>query len=125
MDITVPEVSHQSLMEERVIAVGEPVPDQELNHMMEEARKSIESGRDWNREFQEQAPANIKAMMHLIESALKAKDAEVPSTKSLLNGSLCIASHSVGMGCTRRCVMCFRCDHVEVRCIGVEYLLEC
>lgn len=57
-------------------AFGEPIPGQQQNHVMEEAKRTIESGRGWDRELQEKAPANIKEMVRLIEPALRAKDAQ-------------------------------------------------
>lgn len=47
-------------MEARAAAVAEPLREQE--DMLTDAEEAIETGGGWNKQLQEQAPANIKAM---------------------------------------------------------------
>lgn len=81
LDIPELEVSQQSLMDARAAPVGEAVADQDP--VLEEVKGAIESGRGWYKKLQERAPANIKAMMRLIEPALKAKNAEGTKKKKV------------------------------------------
>lgn len=85
-DITVPEVSQHSRMEARAVAVEETMEDQRRNETLNKAKAAIETGRGWDKELQEQSPANIKAMMTLIEPALKGKDAAGTKNRRYITG---------------------------------------
>lgn len=73
-DLPTLKVSQHSLLEARAAATGRRQDVQE--DTLTKAKNAVEIGRSWDKELQEQAPANKRAMIWLIEPALRAKDAE-------------------------------------------------
>lgn len=73
LDIVATEIDDHSLQEEREAAVGKKQAQQEQFGLLNKAKEAINSGRQWELRG---APYNIRAMMRLIEPALKARDAE-------------------------------------------------
>lgn len=76
LDIAAPDVSQHSLMEAREAAIGKEQATQEQINTVQKAKEAIVTGRAWDQDMQRDAAANIRAMMKLIEPALRAEDAE-------------------------------------------------
>lgn len=74
LDLPALEVIQHSLVDARAAAIWQSPQDQD--DTMTKARKATEAVRALERELQERAPANIKAIMRLIEPTLRDKDAE-------------------------------------------------